>query len=169
MNTFIYFFSFFYFMKKKLFVPLRFFLIFLILLAVLWGGAYFFGFLKKDCHLDKACFDASLSSCKQAEALVVQEGSLYRYEIHGKSAGNCKFEIALEKMAEGTPVNLKDAFEGKSMKCRMPLELLGEPVEKIDSLINYCSGPLKEAIYELIITRLYKNVVGNLGVILSQL
>jgi len=156
-------------MKKKPLVPAKFFLVLTILILVLWGGAYYFGFLKKDCHLDKACFDKAFSSCKQAKAFVLQEGNLYRYDINGEKNGVCNFEITLDKMAEGTAINLRNSFEGKSMKCRLPLELLNEPIEKIDSTINYCSGPLKETIYELIITRLYKNVVGNLGAILNEI
>ena len=72
-------------------------------------------------------------------------------------------------MGVGTPIELIDLFEGKSMECKIPIDKIKEiHINKMENVINYCTGPLKESIYELIIKKLYGLVVQNIGEILKE-
>lgn len=147
----------------------RFFIVIIILGIIVWA-AFNYGFIKKNCAQNKQCFQDAAKTCKPSAYSAVKEGHLYNYEIKGSSGDNCKITITLKKMVIGTPRNLVDSFEGKNMDCLVPMsktEYSG--AEEIKDLLTYCSGPLKEAIYELIIQKLYGVLIKNLGGIMSQI
>ena len=131
--------------------------------------AYYFGFVKKSCQ-DDACFDAALQKCSMAVYPKVHNYNYYVYSIGGKSKGMCQVNIQLAKMAAGSPPDKVALFEGKSMDCLVPMEDISEvKSEKVESMLQYCTGPLKEAMYEQIIEKLYTIVVSNMGEILGDI
>ncbi len=131
--------------------------------------AYFSGLVKKACT-DDGCFNEALAGCSMAKYTKVQNYNYYVFSIEGKSKGECKMGIRLAKMAAGTPPEKIALFEGKGMECRIPMDAVAEAATgKIESTLRYCTGPLKEAMYEQIIEKLYTIVVGNLGEIMVDI
>jgi len=131
--------------------------------------AYYFGLVKKTCTTEE-CFQQSLQKCDMSAYAKVQNFNYYVYTIEGKSKNMCKLNINLAKMAAGSPPEKIDIFEGKDMNCMIPMEEISTAsTEEINSIIKYCTGPLKEAMYEQIIQKLYTIVVGNLGEIIEDI
>ncbi|MBU2639045.1 MAG: hypothetical protein KJ955_08795 [Nanoarchaeota archaeon] len=131
--------------------------------------AYFFGLVKKTCA-DDECFNTALADCSMTTYTKVQNYNYYVFSIDGKSRKECKMSIRLAKMAAGAPPDKVALFEGKDMQCRIPMDAVGEAgAGKIESILRYCTGPLKEAMYEQIIEKLYTIVVGNLGEIMVDI
>lgn len=127
------------------------------------------GLFKKNCKEDINCFSEALQNCRQAKYLHLQDYNYYTYTIKGSEKGNCVILVNLDKMAEGTAIQLVERFEGKSMACKLPKEIINETtVNIIQSHISYCSGPLKEAVYESIIEKLYGIVLNNIGDIVIE-
>ena len=55
------------------------------------------------------------------------------------------------------------------MKCDIPRKVLKEKdLLKMDEIMPYCSGELKEALYELIVKRMYELIILNLGEIAEE-
>jgi len=64
----------------------------------------------------------------------------------------------------------KTNFEGKSMKCLVPTNEISEKsINEMENTLSYCTGPLKEAIYEVIIKRMYSYFVKNIDVFVEKL
>lgn len=138
-----------------------------ILLTVFF--AYYFGLVKKTCNTEE-CFQEALQKCGMSTYSKVHNYNYYTYTIKGSSAGECKLNIRLAKMAAGTPPEKIEMFEGKDMNCRIPMkDTAGATTEQINTILKYCSGPLKEAMYEQIIEKLYTIVVSNLGEIMGSI
>ncbi|RME55553.1 hypothetical protein D6777_00145 [Candidatus Woesearchaeota archaeon] len=143
-------------------------LITLTLFLIVTFFAYHYGYLKKTCN-DNKCFNEALDHCTPAKYLKLQNLNYYKYSIMGKRGDNCLIIIELKKMAEGTALEKRTLFEGKGMECKIPdkdLEKLKS--ENLEGVLNYCSGPLKEAMYELIIQKLYTVIIANLGDIIGE-
>ena len=82
----------------------------------------------------------------------------------------CKIQINLERTSVGTEFENKILLEGKSMECFIPKSRLFEVnFNEIENLLGYCSGPLKEGIYEIMIKKMYGVIISNLGDILGEL
>jgi len=144
-------------------------LIALSLFIIITFFAFYFGVIKKTCE-DDICFNDALKDCSMAKYLKVQNFNYYKYSIDGNKGDNCKLKIELVKMALGTPQEKIDLFEGKSMMCEVPKdELMKVQSDKIESILTYCTGPLKEAMYEQIIEKLYTLIVSNMGEILYEI
>lgn len=144
-------------------------LIVLTILIIALALFYHYGYLKKTCDTED-CFVKSLHHCTPAKYFLSQNYNIYRYSIMGTREGGCRIDIGLVKMAEGTSIQRIQQFEGKNMRCIIPQrDLIGIENVKIDGLLNYCSGPLKEAMYEEIIEKLYTLLVSNLGDTIKEL
>ena len=144
-------------------------IIFLILVAILVGGAYYYGYFKKNCNQDRACFDAAFKNCNPAKIVRILDNNYYYYAIDGAKGDNCKIRIQLTKMGVGTSQDLVLALEGKGMTCNIPMSKVKEvSFDAMPDVLNYCSGPLKEAIYEQIIGKMYSLIIKNLGPIVSE-
>lgn len=132
-------------------------------------SSYYFGLLKKTCE-DNECFNTALQKCSLAKYTTVHNYNYYTYSIEGKSKGNCLLNIKLAKMAAGSPPEKIAQFEGKGMDCKVPIdETQAVTADTIENILKYCTGPLKEAMYEQIIEKLYTLVVGNMGDILGDI
>jgi hypothetical protein len=132
-------------------------------------GAFYFGVIKKECE-DETCFQKALQKCTPAKYLRLQNLNYYKYTISGIRSGDCKLTVELKKMAVGTEPAKAVLLEGKGMVCKVPKK----EIQKIEStqitgLLNYCSGPLKEGMYQLIIEKLYTLVIANLGDVIGKM
>jgi hypothetical protein len=144
-------------------------IIFLILVAILLGGAYYYGYFKKNCNQDRACFDTAFKSCNPAKIVKILDNNYYYYAIDGTRGENCRVRIQLTKMGVGTSQDLVLALEGKGMTCNIPMNKVKEvSFDAMPDVLNFCSGPLKEAIYEQIIGKMYSLIIKNLGPIVSE-
>lgn len=131
------------------------------LLLLIFGSLYYIFFYPLNCKSDQTCFNSALESCKRAKLTTLEQGNTYLYVIKGSKQGNCVIDIKLEKLYSSS-YDLIALFEGKSMRCVIPKEV--SLFEKgVEGTINYCSGPLKEAMYEIIIQRLYNLIAQDLG------
>jgi len=145
----------------------KFFLLAIILIAGTVFLAYELGAFKKTCN-DEDCFMKSLQTCSYAKWLSIKNYNYYLYTIEGNTDSSCKIDVELKKMAEGTPIDQLIKFEGKWMKCTIPqTEITKMTSANFDNMLTYCTGPLKEAMYELIIEKLYTIIIQNMGSIMG--
>lgn len=136
-----------------------------LLALIIFIGVAVLLFYEQDCKFDKECFDESFSSCKKAKIHIVEEGNIFEYRIAGSRANNCIVKVAMIEVDKDSRQEVIDAFQGKTMTCSIPRSDTFETEE----VLQYCSGPLKEAILELIIQKMYNILAENLGDIISQL
>lgn len=144
---------------------------FWVLVTIILAGsvllAYQFGAFKKNCK-DEACFKQALDDCDYAKYLGTRNYNYYLYTIQGTKDGNCRVDIQLKKMAIGTEPEKIKQFEGKRMKCHLPKTEIAKMGDlNFEGMLNYCTGPLKEAMYELIIEKLYTIIIKNMGSIVG--
>ena len=139
------------------------------IVTILVIEAFLLGVVKKNCDTEE-CFTNALQRCGTAKYLKLENYNYYRWVIDGKDDGKCDVNVQLIKMASGTPVDKVLLFEGKEMSCKIPLDILENTENvKVENILNYCTGPLKEAIYQSIIERLYTVIVYNLGSAIKEL
>lgn len=141
----------------------------IIIIALLSFLFYFSGILKPICYTEE-CFDKAFQTCKPVKHTKLTSNNIYQYKISRSLFKTCKIEITMKKTAPGTDLDIKESIEGKSMKCKIPKYLIKEtrPAE-FENLINYCTGPLKEGIYELMLKKTYGLVVANMGDIVQEI
>lgn len=72
--------------------------------------------------------------------------------------------VYMIKANEDTIPDLRGFLESKGMICEVPLkELGGRGVSEIETLYGYCTGPLKEAILQITVEKLYDLASKNIG------
>lgn len=139
------------------------------MILIIFISLFFSGILKKNCKQDKACFDSALARCSGAVYTSFTSGNIYVYESYPSFSDTCKFKVKVAKAAPGAELNLKVSLEGKSMICEVPRSELKETsFSEMDNLAEFCTGSLKEAMYELIVQRMYSLVIANLGNISTE-
>lgn len=154
--------------RVRLFSAKGYLFILISVIFIIWVF-FFSGIIKKNCEQDKECFNKALVECDHAKFINIKENNLYEYKIEGRRGNLCELRIQLKKMGVGTPIKLVEKFEGKSMVCLVPRSIIEDNnFEEIGNIINYCSGPLKEAIFELIIDRMYGLIIQNIGEIAAE-
>ena len=118
---------------------------------VIYGNLFYF----KDCK-NQACFTDYLTKCHQAKFIRPGE-MVFEYKILGRKNDKCIVQV---KLLRGDLSN-KDSreLEGKEMKCEVPLGAAILPESNIDN----CHGYLKEGLQDLIIAKLHKYIVQNIG------
>ena len=121
---------------------------------------------ERNCNSNQECFDKASLSCSRAKFVTNEDNNIIEYKILGKEQESCKVQVTILQIDPEASFATIEAFEGKSMTCLLPKET---QVRASKDIINYCSGPLKEAMYELIIQKLYSYVAQNIGDIISQL
>ena len=145
---------------KKFTLDLKLLLIILLVVLVIFS---FFSFTGKDCKDDFTCYTAAVNSCSKARVYKLNEDNVYEYRVLGGTKDVCKIKITLIEMKQGTSYNLIQKFEGKSMTCTVPRDVLRKSsLENVNNLVTYCTGPLKEAIYELLVEKMYSLIIANL-------
>ena len=121
----------------------------------------------KDCKVDKLCFNERFEKCKPARFTEIKDNNFYEYKIFGAKKKECLFEVKLLRLEPGADVTVKALLENKAMKCKIPLKTF-KNLEQIDSMVNYCTGELKESIYTLLVKRMYGTIIRNLGQIVEE-
>ncbi len=126
--------------------------------------------LPTNCGKDEQCFQDKAFECKLAKLSTHISGNKYTFTIQGQTNNKCVVTAKLEKTNEQTQFAVKQALEGKAMVCEMPKELLQEKyITHIPDLMNYCTGPLKEALQTITIENMYEQVVRNLSTVIRDL
>ena len=103
-------------------------------------------FAEKTCT-DAVCFADYANECKKVKMISTEDTATYEL----KSA-NCVFTKKVLNMSETEPAAIRELFMGKTMECSYNQSSFNP--DWIDTLIGGiedCSGPLKEAIYEVVI------------------
>lgn len=130
---------------------------------------YSSGIIKKDCGKDKDCFVDKLKDCKTAKVYLLKNDNVYSYTIGASYTTICNIYVKMERIALGADPEFERLLEGKEMQCKVPRDKLYTfKVDDFNSFINYCNGPLKEGLYELIIQRMYTLVVKELSGVLQK-
>ena len=128
---------------------------------------FYFGY-KNTCTTEE-CFNDAVKTCSPIKYDKLVTNNIYKYSISRSIGSNCNIQVSLEKLSVGTDFNTKIKLEGKSMKCVIPksdLEYLS--INQVEDLLSYCTGSLKEGIYELIIKKMYSIIISNLGEVLGD-
>jgi hypothetical protein len=133
--------------------------ILIIAVAVL---ALYYTFIPFSCT-DYACFEKKMEQCKNAVYVNEQNEGSWRYEVLGVFSDSCNLQVTLLS-AKNTDLGLRD-YEGYKMRCSYKLGIAGYPEKNLDA----CHGPLKEGLQKIVINKLYKYVVSNLGEINEEL
>lgn len=129
---------------------------------------YFFGVIKPTCY-DKDCFNKKLSKCSPVKYTKLKNNNMYNYKVSRSLLTDCKLQITMERAAPGSELDIKEALEGKSMKCKVPKHLIKTTdLDEFENLIDYCTGPLKEGMYKLMLQRMYGLVVTQMGDIVKE-
>lgn len=148
--------------KKMLYIYCSIFFIALFIIL------YYLGAFKGSCE-DDECFKDATTFCTPKKYEKSVDNSIYKYVISRSFGENCKINVKLEQSAEGTDFETKGKVEGKSMNCLVPKsELSAVNFNEVENLLGYCSGPLKEGIYEILIKKMYGIIISNLGQILGE-
>lgn len=137
--------------------PKGIFLLILILaaLAGLIASAYFIITYKSTCF-DETCFISSLTNCKPSIYLSNKQDTVVQYTIKGISGNNCMTNVKILQVKEGS--QQVSSIVGKDMDCAVSLGVYIMPDENIQN----CHGLLKEEIQEMIIQRMYSQIVQNI-------
>ena len=140
--------------------------------------AYIIISLPKKCQ-NEECFSSKVQSCKAAYLTKEKDGNTYFYSTAEKlsnylpyKAKNsmCFIEVTLKKTSPAASEDIKQQLEGKSMTCALPVNVLPDlDFEKVENILDFCHGELKESIYELVINRMHNLVLGNLNEIRSAI
>jgi len=147
---------------------ISFFLIIFIIFAVALSF-YAITYKTQDCKKDQDCFRQNEVVCKRSTVQVIKEGNLFSYTIDKQKQNTCFVTVSVVEVNPNSGQELKAAFEGKSMSCQIPLDQIKKvSVISNNDIFDFCTGPLKEATYELIIKKLYSVIAQNLGPILSK-
>ena len=146
-------------MKKLVIIILIFLFAFLI---------YYSGLIKPSCTTD-SCFNQALQGCSPVNYLKNKNNNIYSYKISRSLFFNCNLKIKMKKAALGSEIEIKELLEGKSMNCKIPKSKLNDiDINEMKDLLNYCTGPLKEGIYELMLKRMYSLVIGQMSNIIQK-
>jgi len=124
----------------------------------------------KNCHTDDACFSVAASKCNLAKVITLSNDNKYQYEVLGKKGANCIIKATLLNLSESQSLDLRNALNGRDMKCAISLELLKtKHIKDIENLNKYCTGDLKEAILEITTEKLQDIIIENMGEIAIDL
>ncbi|OYT40814.1 hypothetical protein B6U80_02370 [Candidatus Pacearchaeota archaeon ex4484_26] len=141
------------------------FLVILIIIIIL-AGIFYFVFHAKTCK-NEDCFLNALRDCKRAKYTINKEGNIWQYEIKnpfGFWKGTCIVKVKNIKVVSEESMQI----QGKSMQCAIPKDYAGTYME-IHQKLEYCSGPLKESLQDILIDKLYKYVVQHIGEITEEI
>lgn len=130
--------------------------------------AYYTGFLRENCGTDAGCFVERAVSCKPTDVFVLRDTNVYEYSIRG-SVGDCSLHVTLDRVAAGAAPDV-EVLVGKKMICSIPKEDMKTfTLDTFEGYLQYCHGELKEGLLELVLRRVYGNLVGQLGDVLTKI
>jgi hypothetical protein len=130
----------------------------LAVLFLLWANFFY----QRVCE-NKACFNDYLIKCQQASYINNENNIALEYNIIGSLEGKCRVKVKfLEGQLQETDVS---NLVNKEMVCAVPGETIIKPEADLDS----CHGDLKEELQKLIISKMHRYIVQNLGKINSEI
>lgn len=112
---------------------------------------------------DYACFESHMAACKPAVFVNEEEEASWRYKIIGTGQDTCSIEVILLN-AKNADLGLRD-YEGFDMRCYYSFGVTGYPEKNLEA----CHGPLREGLQSIVIEKLYKYIVSNIGEINDEL
>jgi len=130
--------------------------IIIIAIVALLFAALALTFRSEDC-VNYECFQRNMVKCFPASYINEEPVAAWYYEVKGEKAGECQVEVTLLLAKQGE-LGL-DELEGLSMTCSYPLGVSAYP----DKDLSVCHGRLKEDLQGVIIEKLHKYVLENLG------
>ena len=146
-------------------IPFAIIIISLIVVAIL-----FFINLPVNCKNDSDCFYKNSKTCSKAKVDTEKDRDLMRYNILGSKKDTCVLKITKLKVSEDKSKSFREALEGRDMKCAVPLNILQKTkITEITNINDYCTGPLKEAVLEINLQKMYELIIKNLGNVTSTL
>lgn len=125
-------------------------------------------YLPKNCEYNKTCLDKSFRNCERAKAFQLINGNTYLYEVKGNWKDYCRLNVKVMEISSYQQ-DIKDALENKGMLCRIPKSNTNVSILDVNNMLDYCTGPLKESMLELMIKRLYEVIVSNIGQISMEM
>ncbi|QQG38567.1 MAG: hypothetical protein HYS32_03095 [Candidatus Woesearchaeota archaeon] len=145
------------------------FYVFLVIFIVI-GATLGYYYRYTDCKSDVECFNSLAKQCKRAKVLKVQETNFYEFNSKGVnflSFNQCLIDVKVIEVRSGDLEIIK-LFENTGMSCKISKEQEIEDYTVMGSILKFCHGTLKEALYEKTIRELYGDVVRNLGNIVTK-
>jgi len=117
----------------------------------------------KKCY-DRSCFNSEANRCRASSFLNKEEGNLIQYAIKGPRWRGCLLEI---KIIDTNSIRT-EFLEGKKMTCIIPF---GQKVflEDVGGILDYCSGPLKEGLYEVLLERMTTLITKELANVTAEM
>ncbi|MCX8158980.1 MAG: hypothetical protein N3D20_01665 [Candidatus Pacearchaeota archaeon] len=103
------------------------------------------------------CFKEYMEKCSKATYINEEQEASWRYEILGSEGKTCKIRVKILLAKEGE-LGI-DKLVGKEMICYYPLGVYTYPERDLSK----CHGLLKEEIQDIIINKLHKYLIENLG------
>ncbi len=135
-----------------------------LVVLVLFLFIVFYLFRVTDCEYDSNCFNEKFSNCERAKYLTEDEGNIFEYKIKYEKGLDCVVVVSVLEVNPESDEETKELFTGKSMTCTVPKN----QKFTVDAL-SYCTGPLKESMYELIIQKMYNVLAQSLGDVIHEL
>lgn len=132
------------------------------IIILLLVAVYFTFFFYYSCN-DSTCFKSHQKECVKTKFINDGKETMSQYIIGGKSGDNCEINVKVLVIKIGTAD--KQALEGKSMTCLLPLGSTESP----ESDLSRCTGALNEEMQNLIIQKLHAYIVENVGQIGAEL
>lgn len=134
-----------------------------LLILVVAAVALYITFTPVRCN-DFACFEAHMTKCRQAVFINdAEEEASWNYRIIGTSNNRCDVEITLLQ-AKNSNLDLRQ-YEDLTMICSHPVGIAGYPEKNL----AICKGELKEGLQSIVIEKLYKYIVANIGEIREEI
>jgi hypothetical protein len=109
-----------------------------------------------------SCFEAYMVKCEPAVYTNEEVEASWKYQILGTADKKCEIEVTLLNAKEGN-VDLRQ-YEMTSMLCLYPIGIAGYPEKNLAA----CHGTLKEGLQTVVIEKLYKYIIANLGEIREE-
>jgi hypothetical protein len=127
-------------------------LVIISVVAILFVVAFLFWFTNigiTDCD-NQQCFIDMANQCKASIYEINEAGTIYKYE----SSSDCTFTKTITQVSDTEPGDIIDLFEGKSLNCEyIKNDFETKWVTTLLGSLDRCTGPLKEAFYELTIAQ----------------
>jgi hypothetical protein len=143
--------------------------ILVVFLAVTIVIANYFLFFKSTNCETVGCFEKAAAECERATLYTQEgEGTITFYKIKGESKNNCELYVKITEVGELSP-EIAVSFEGKDMTCNIPVNKFSRmTLEEMGSDLDYCTGSLKEEMYGVLVKKLYKLVLDDMGLVLEE-
>jgi hypothetical protein len=142
-------------MKKRWKIALFSFVLVIILAGIISSIYYLFVYINL-CQTE-TCFAKAVTNCKKASYISDKEEMITKYTIKGRGLSYCKVEVEILRIKKGETI--LSSLDGKSMECKITLNTYSSP----ENDLSLCSGLLKEKLQEIIIERMHKQLLENIG------